>query len=195
MDKDRAGKAGVGDRQRTLRIVPDGINNRNELRLDTALGEREVDRREHLRRRRFDRSMRADDAAHERGVNGGGSTLAADISDDEPEPRHRVGNEIVEIAADGTGGNKFGGHVEMRQFGIRLGEQAALQLASQRQIALQAALLPFDLFVQARIFERNGNLRRQRRHGSLMFFGKESAARMLEVEHAYDLAFVDERYR
>ena len=63
-------------------------------------------------------------------------------------------------------------------------KQPVLQLARQQQILFQPLLLPFDLFVEPRVFNRNRNLRRQRLHHARVLFRKVIAPRMLQVEHS-----------
>ena len=70
---------------------------------------------------------------------------------------------------------------------------ASLQFAGEGKIAFQPAFLPLNLFIQPRVFEGDGNLRRERRHGALVLFGKESAPRVFQVEHPNDFVFVDQR--
>jgi hypothetical protein len=55
-------------------------------------------------------------------------------------------------------------------------QQAKLQFARQGQIALQALFLPGNLFVQARIFNGDGQLRRERGQGALVILGEIAAA-------------------
>ena len=88
VDVNRPRKAGVGDGQRSLLIVPHCINDRNELRLDTALGKRKIYRRKHLRRSRLDGSMRAQNPADQSGINCRRRAFSADVADDDAEPRH-----------------------------------------------------------------------------------------------------------
>ena len=75
--------------------------------------------------------MGADNAADQRSVDGRRSALATDVADHNAEPRHGIRNEVVKISADGARRDKFRGHVEVRQLGIGLGQQSALQLAGQ----------------------------------------------------------------
>ncbi len=46
-----------------------------------------------------------------------------------------------------------------------------------------------------RVLDRNRNLRRQRRDRALVIFGEEPAPGVLQVQHADDLVFVDQRHR
>ena len=136
--------------------------------------------------------MGADDAAHQRSVNGRRSSLATHVADHNPEPRHGIGNEIVKISTDGARRDKFCGYVEVSQPGIGLGQQPTLQLTGQREIAFQTAFLPLNLLVKAGILNRDRDLRRKRGHGALVLISEEAAPGMLEVEYSNYLALVDQ---
>src|SRR5882724_13352542 len=128
-------------------VVPDSVDDGDELRLDAALGQRQIHRRKHLGGSGLDGSVRADDSADQRSVYGRGRAFAAHIADDDAEPRHGIRDEVVEIAANRSRGDEFRRNVEVRKFWPRLWEQTALQLACKCQIALQPAFLALDFFV------------------------------------------------
>src|SRR3989442_2023424 len=50
MTVDRPRQTGIGDLQSAVVIVPDSVDQRDKLPIDAALAQREVNRREHLRR-------------------------------------------------------------------------------------------------------------------------------------------------
>ena len=52
-----------------------------------------------------------------------------------------------------------------------------------------------QLFVQARVFERNRQMRRQNHQRLHMVFGEIIRLRALEIEHAHDAALVNHRNR
>src|SRR4051812_4868000 len=126
MYKNGAGKARVGHRQGSLRVVPDGIDDGNKLRFDAAFGEREIDSGKHLSRRRLDGSMGTDDPADEGSINRSGRSFPAHVADDNAQTRNGIREEIVETPANGPCRDKLRGHVEMRELGIGLGQQPAL---------------------------------------------------------------------
>src|SRR5205085_6358429 len=105
---DRSGQAGVSHLQGAAVIVPNGVDQGHELSLDTTLAEGKVHGRKHLRRTGLDGSMRPQYAADQRRVNGGRSSLAAHIADDNGAARKRVLKKVVEIAPYGPCWNKFG---------------------------------------------------------------------------------------
>ena len=72
-------------------------------------------------------------------------------------------------------------------------QQAQLQLVCHLHVAFQSPLLSRDFFIQASILNGDGDLGRQRSHGTLVIFGEEPTFRMLQIEHADDFVFVDQR--
>ena len=105
----------------------------------------------------------------------------------------RIGNEIVKIAADGARRHELRRDIQMGEFGMGLRQKPSLQFARERKITLQPAFLALDFFVEARVFQCDRNLRGQCRHGALVVLGEESAAGVLEIEHADNFVFVDQR--
>src|SRR5260221_13345568 len=103
--------------------------------------------------------------------------------------------EVIEIAADCAGWNKFRLDVEILHFWKRMRQQAKLKFARQCQIALQALLLTGNLLVQTRVFNGDGELRCQRGQGALVILGEIAAARMLDVDNSDDFLLVDQRKR
>src|ERR1019366_122811 len=116
-------------------------------------------------------------------------------ADPDPQPRQRIGNEVVEIAADGAGGKKLGLNFEMLHLGTRMRQQAKLQFARQCQIVFQPLLLPRDVLVEARVFNGNRHLRRERGQGTLVILGEITAAGVLQIEDSDDLLLIDQRDR
>ena len=77
----RARQPGIGHPHGTVAIVPHGVNQRHELALDAPLSQRKIDRAQHLRRPRLDGSVRAQNAADQRGINRCRGAFAADVAD------------------------------------------------------------------------------------------------------------------
>ena len=176
-------------------IVPNRVDQGHELRFNPPLGQRQIDSRKHLGRPRFDGRVRTKNPTYQCRIDCSRSTLAADIADNQAEPGHGVGNEIVQVAADSPRRNKFRGNIKMGELRASLLQQPHLQLASQRQIALQSPFLPRNLLVELGILNRDGNLCRQRRDRPLVLFCEESAAGMLQIKHPNYFVFVDQRHR
>ena len=177
-----------------LVVVPDGIDHRNVLALDWPFRERKIDSLQHARRTGLFVGVRARYAADQRRVNCRRRSLAAHIAhDDSGNALPTVLQEVVEVAADLTRRRK-----PRRDFGILeqrqlLWQQAELQLAGQRQVLLQALLLARDAFVQRRILDRDGHLGRHGGHDTDVVFIEVVAPRVLDVEDADHLVFVDQR--
>ncbi len=72
-------------------------------------------------------------------------------------------------------------------------QQAKLHLAGHGDVSLELALLAVDGLIEARVLDGDGDLRGQRGQHALVLFIEEVGARVLEIEHADDAAFVEER--
>ena len=73
-------------------------------------------------------------------------------------------------------------------------QQAELHLARHGDVALELPLLALDGLVEARVLNGDGDLRGQGGQHALVLFIEEAGARVFEVEHADDAAFVEERH-
>ncbi len=135
----------------------------------------------------------AEDAADERGVEGGGSGFAADVSDGDGDAAGTVVEVVVDVASDGAGGDELGGDFGALEFGRARGHEAELDLASHLEVALHALLFLVDALVEAGVGDADGDLRGEGGEGALVVFVVVVDASVFEVEDADDLAFVDER--
>ena len=135
--------------------------------------------------------MGTDNAADERGIDGSRRAFAADVANRNPEARQRIGNKVVEIAANGSRRNKLRLDVEMRHLRKRMRQQTKLEFARQREIAFQPPFLPRNLLIQARVFDGDRKLRRQCGQGSLVIFSEVTAAGMLQIEYSNYFLLVD----
>jgi hypothetical protein len=100
----------------------------------------------------------AHDAADEGGEEGGRRGFAADVAEDDGGAVGAVVDEVVEVAADGAGGEKADGH-----FGVGCGgrggrQQAELDLAGHGDVALELRFLAADGLVEAGVFNGDGHL-------------------------------------
>ena len=138
------------------------------------------------------RGERAEDAADERGVEGGGRGFAADVSDGEGDAAGAVVEVVVDVAADGAGGDELGGDLGALELGRTRGHEAELDLAGHLEVALHALLFLVDALVEAGVGDADGDLRGEGGEGALVVFVVVVDAGVLEVEDADDLAFVDE---
>ena len=105
-----------------------------------------------------------------------------------------VVDEVVDVAADGARGQEGRRDLRAARLRRRAGQQAELHLARHRQVALQPLLLFGDALVEPRIRDRDGHLRGQRGERGLVVLVVVVDARVFEVDHADDLALVDQRH-
>ena len=74
------------------------------------------------------------------------------------------------------------------------GQQAELHFARHGDVALELLLLALDRLVEARVFNGDGDLRGQGGERAHVVFVEEAGARVLQIEHADDAVFVEERH-
>src|SRR5258708_18550730 len=91
---------------------------------------------------------RAEDAADERGVEGGGRGFAADVSDGDGGAAGAVVEVVEDIASDGAGGDELGGDLGALELRRARGHEAELDLAGHLQVALHALLFFVDALVE-----------------------------------------------
>ena len=91
-------------------------------------------------------------------------------------------------------GEKAGGKLGVLVLRLQRGQQAQLHLARHGEVVLQALLLLGDALVEPGVFDGDGDLRGERGDGALVVFVEVVGAGVLDIEHADDFAFVDERH-
>ena len=164
------------------------------MRFELALLEGVVEQGEHRGRLGLLLRGRAHDAADQRGEQRGRRGLAAHVAEHDGGAVGAVVEKVVEVAADGAGGQKTDGHVGVGMRGRVGRQQAELHLARHGDVAFQLALLAADGLVEARVLDGDGDLRGQRGQHALVLFIEEAGARVFQVEHADDAALVEERH-
>src|ERR1700677_2322984 len=97
MTIDRAGQARIRYQQGPFFVVPHGVNDRDKLCRDSAFRQRQIDRREHLRRTGLNRSMRTENSTNQRSIDGGWRAFAAYIANRDPQARQGIRNEIIYV--------------------------------------------------------------------------------------------------
>ena len=103
-------------------------------------------------------------------------------------------HKVVKVAADGARGQETHRHVGVGP-GRRHGrQQAQLDFAGHRDVALQLRLLRAHRLIELRILDGDGHLRGQRGQHTLMLFIEEARAGVFQVEHADDAPLVEERH-
>src|ERR1700691_5417109 len=141
------------------------------------------------------RGQRAQNAADERGVERGRRGLAADASyggGGEGGAAGAVVEEVVDVAADGTRGEKLGCDLGVFELWRARRHEAKLNLAGHLEVALHALLFFVDALVEAGVGDADCDLRGQSGEGALVVFVVVVETGMFEVENADDLALVDE---
>ena len=138
------------------------------------------------------RSKRPEDTADERSIESSGRSFAAHISDGERGPTGAVIEKVVQISADRARGDKACGDLGPRGLGRLRWQEAQLHLASHVEIALKTLLLLMNALVQARICDGDGNLRSEGRQCALVVFVVVVEPRMFQIDHADNLALVDQ---
>src|SRR5258706_7676269 len=102
---------------------------------------------------------RAEDAADERGVEGGGRGFAADVSDGDGGAAGGVVEVVEDIASDGAGGDELRGDLSALELRRARGHEAELTLAGHLEVALYALLFFVDALVEAGVGDADGDLR------------------------------------
>ncbi len=75
-----------------------------------------------------------------------------------------------------------------------VGKKPELHLAGHGDVLLELALLSADSLIQPGILNGNGDLRGQRGEHAFVFFIEEGGARVFQIEHADDAAFIEKRH-
>src|SRR5579863_6430575 len=105
-------------------VVPDCVDDGHELRLNSALRERQIHGGEHLLRGRLDRSVGPQDPAYQSRIDGCWGPFSAYVSNGDAEPRHRIWDEVVKSSANRSCRDEFGCDVEMRELRTGLRQQS-----------------------------------------------------------------------
>src|SRR5271165_411926 len=190
----RTRQAGIRNLQQSLVVVPDSVDHGDVLTFNRPFRERQVDCLQHACRAGFFAGMGARDATHQSCVNGGRSAFAAHVSDsDASHTLPAILQKVIQVAADLTGGSEARGHLGVAKNRHFWRQQSELKLARKRQVLLQALFLARDLLVQRGVLNRDRHLCGQRGHDPHVVLGEVVTARMLDVENADHLVFIDQR--
>ena len=104
------------------------------------------------------RGQGAEDAADERGVEGGGGGFAADVSDGQSGAAGTVVEVVVNIASNGAGGDELGGYLSALELRRAGGHETELDLPGHLEVALHALLFFVDALIEARVGDADGDL-------------------------------------
>ncbi len=134
------------------------------------------------------RGKAAQDSRGDGAVKRRGASLSADVSQRDAQLLRAIGEKIVQIAANFPRGKNSRGDVQAEIDARHGAQQGVLQALRGGELALHARFILGQLFVQARIFERNRQVRGQDHQRLLMIFGEIIHLRAFEIEDAHDAA-------
>ena len=103
-----------------------------------------------------------------------------------------VVEEVVEVAADGTGGVEADGDLRVGGVGGGGGHEAELHLAGHVEVALHALFFFVDALVETGVDDGDGDLGGEGGEGAEVVFVVVVDAGVFEVDDADDAALVDE---
>src|SRR5258706_2631611 len=126
----------------------------------------------------------AHSANRQRTEQGGRGAFAGHVAEGDSEAAFAVRKKIVEIAAQLARGAVTGGQVEAGDFASAAGKKLALNFSRSSEIVMQAALSFAGFFVQAGVFERDGNVRGKRGEHALVLRGECVRFRTFQVQNA-----------
>src|SRR5260370_1207030 len=128
--------------------------------------------------------MRAQHTDGERAIERSGSAFAGNVTEREAETAFAVGQEIVEVASQFARGNVGRGEVEPGNLARAVGKQASLDFASHVQILLKTELRVACFLIEARVFQRDGDIGAERLKHAFMFGRECMGLDAFEVEDA-----------
>src|SRR5207302_826155 len=128
----------------------------------------------------FALKVNSSNSTDQSGVDRRRSSLATNVPYNDRGTRKGIGQEIIQVAANGTSRHELRRHFQVAQLRIGGGEQANLQLASQGEVALQSSFLPGNLFIELGIFNGDGHLGGEGSDRALVIFGEKTASGMLK---------------
>ena len=105
-DEQRLHRTSVGDLECLVGVVPDGHQHGDVLRVEFALLELVVERGQQGGGGEMLRRERAQDAADQGGVERCGRGLSADVAEGYGDAAGAVVEEVVDVSADGAGGDR-----------------------------------------------------------------------------------------
>src|SRR5262249_51859864 len=107
-----------------------------------------------------------------------------DVAESESEPAFAIGNEVVKVSAEFTGGSVAGSEVDARDFAGAGGKQLTLDFAGSVQVAEQPLLVFARLLIEAAVFEVDGDVGAEGSEQALVLGGKRVSLGACEVENA-----------
>src|SRR5205807_6421725 len=116
---------------------------------------------QHFRRLQFLRGQTPHNSDGHRSVERRGRSLPAHVSQRNSQLLRSVAQKLVKVAAHLPRGKIPGGHLQTVILRRHWPQERALNSFRRLQISLQSRLVARQLLVTARIFQRDGEVRRQ----------------------------------
>jgi hypothetical protein len=136
----------------------------------------------------------AQNADGQRAEQSRGGAFAGDVAEDHGEAALPVRKKIVEVAAEFACRFVGGGEFEARDFTSAGGEKLALNFARGGEVGVKAALGFAGVFVEAGIFQGNGDVGTQGDEHALVLGGEGVGVGAFQVEHADQAILEDQRH-
>src|SRR5260370_2422153 len=123
-------------------------------------------------------------AEGERAEKSGGGAFAGDVTERDGQAALSVGKKIVEIVAQFAGGTIAGGQIESGNFARSARKKVARNLPRGGQLVVKTAFALPGLFVEARVFERDGHIGGERGEHAFVLGGERVGLRAFQVQNA-----------
>ena len=165
------------------------------MAFDLALQEHHVQPLHHVRRRKLQRSEAAQRAAGHGAVKRRGRALAADVAHHDHLPVPPVGEEFIKVAPQLARGLKVQSHVQAGNFGRDPRHQVHLDFLGAAQVALQPRFTARHAFIQARILNGDGDLRRESGKDAHVVVVEIIKVRAFQIDHPDHAVAINQRDR
>src|SRR5579859_2911504 len=175
--------------------MPRKKTHRHEAAFDAALADNLIELLQNFRRSQMLRSEAAQNSHGSRTIERGSASLSADVAERDAKFSRVVWHKVVEIAAQLARGNDARGNVQAILAARNRRQQRGLQTARGVEVALHARFIARHLFIKARIFNRDGEMRCENRKRLHVIRREIIELRTFEIEHADHTMLVKKRNR
>src|SRR5258706_5307572 len=183
---------GIGDAQHTASFLPGSKTKRHIAALDATVADQLIQLAQKFRGLKFVRREAAKNSRRNGSVQRRGAAFAADVPERDAQLLRAVGKKIVQVAAHLPRGKNPCGDVQPKIEGGHGTQQRVLQALRSREFALHARFIAGQLFVQARVFQRNRKMRAQDHERLYVVLGEIIRLRALEIQHAHHAPLVNQ---
>src|SRR5580704_804711 len=167
---------------------------RDEPGADIRSAQPPVHHREHFHRsKRLVASVLAQDSDGHGGVERGCGSLARNVADRDRQAAVAIQQKVVEVSGEFASGRVHRRYIDAGNFTDGLRQKLALNIAGGIEVAEQTQLVFTRGGVEARIFERDGNVGTQDAQHALVFGAECFELGALQVQHAYQAALQQQR--